>query len=68
MDEQLVALIGESEGAVMEFDAWRLAAVQEGLNPSKIQNLKRRGLVHTRIVDGVHEIVRGARPAEQPEQ
>ena len=68
MDEQLVNLIGASEGAVKEFDAWRLEAVQSGLNPSKIQNLKRRGLVHTRIENGVHYIVRGKRPANQPEQ
>lgn len=68
MDEQLVDLIGASEGAAKEFDAWRLEAVQAGLNPSKIQNMKRRGLVHTRIVDGVHEIVRGPRPANQPQQ
>jgi len=62
MDEQLVNLIGAAVGANKEFDAWRLEAIQAGLTPSRIQNLKRRGLVHTVIEDGTHYIVRGARP------
>ncbi len=62
MDE-LVELVGTSDGAERSFDEWRLAAIQAGLQPSKIQNLKRRGLVWTRIAeDGQHFIVRGVRP------
>jgi hypothetical protein len=66
LDTQLVELIGAAEGAERDFDEWRQAAQAAGLNPSKIQNLKRRGLIYTRITpEGQHIIVRGQRP--QPE-
>lgn len=65
--EQLVELIGASDGAERPFDEWRLAALQAGLQPNKIQNLKRRGLVWTRLDEnGNHFIVRGARPVSEP--
>lgn len=64
MEQQLVDLIGANEGAIMPFEEWRLLVLQKGLNPTKIQNLKRRGLIHTVLVDGVHYIKRGARPVE----
>lgn len=68
LDEQLVALIGATDGAERDFNEWRSAAQQAGLNPSKIQNLKRRGLIWTRITEaGVHMIVRGTRPVSVPE-
>lgn len=67
MDDALVDLVGESEGDFRPFDEWRLAAIQAGLQPAKIQNLKRRGLVWTRLnAEGVNEIVRGQRPAPEP--
>ena len=67
MEQQLVDLIGETEGSERSFDEWRLAAIQAGLNPSKVQNLKRRGLVWTRLDEaGNHFIVRGARPSPEP--
>lgn len=63
--DQLVELIGAVDGASRPFEEWRLAALQAGLQPNKIQNLKRRGLVHTVInPDGAHLIVRGAKPVE----
>lgn len=62
MEQQLVDLIGSSDGATMPFEEWRLLVLQKGLNPTKIQNLKRRGLIHTVLEDGVHYIKRGARP------
>jgi hypothetical protein len=65
--DQLVELIGAADGAERPFEEWRMAAIQAGLQPNKIQNLKRRGLVWTRIAeDGTHFIVRGARPAPEP--
>ena len=67
MDELLVNLVGATEGAERSFDEWRLAALSQGLQPQKIQQLKRRGLVHTRLdpVTGEHFIVRGAKPVPQ---
>lgn len=66
MDQQLVELVGATDGAERDFEEWRQAAQAAGLNPSKIQNLKRRGLIWTRITpEGQHVIVRGQRP--QPE-
>lgn len=67
LEQQLVDLVGATEGAERPFDEWRMAVIQEGLNPSKIQNLKRRGLVYTRLDEaGNHFIVRGTRPAPEP--
>lgn len=67
MDEQLIGLIGESDGAERTFDDWRMLALQQGLQPQKIQNLKRRGLVYTYLnAEGVNMIVRGQRPASEP--
>jgi len=64
LDQQLVNLIGDADGAQKSFDLWRQEAQQAGLNPSGIQNLKRRGLVWTFIAEnGQHMIVRGAKPA-----
>jgi len=60
----LVDLIGSTDGAERPFDEWRLSAIQAGLQPQSIQNLKRRGLVYTYLTPaGVNMIVRGARPA-----
>lgn len=62
MDE-LLNLIGATVGSERPFDAWRMAAIQAGLQPSSIQNLKRRGLVYTYLKpDGTNTIVRGTRP------
>lgn len=67
MDEQLIGLIGEGDGAERTFDEWRMLALQQGLQPQKIQNLKRRGLVYTYLnAEGVNMIVRGQRPASEP--
>lgn len=64
MEQALVDLIGAEDGAERDFDEWRQAAQAAGLQPSKIQNLKRRGLVWTRITpEGQHVIVRGQRPS-----
>lgn len=66
MIDQLVDLIGASEGSERPFDAWRMAANQAGLQPSSIQNLKRRGLVWTYLKpDGTNTIVRGTRPTPE---
>lgn len=60
---ELVELIGASDGASKPFEQWRLEALQAGLQPGKIQNLKRGGYLHTRInPDGTHVIVRGKDP------
>ena len=67
MPNELVDLVGASDGAERPFDEWRLAAIQAGLQPQSIQNLKRRGLVWTYInAQGVNMIVRGVRPAPEP--
>jgi len=64
--DQLVELVGANAGAERPFDEWRLAAIQAGLQPQSIQNLKRRGLVHTYInAQGVNMIKRGAKPTPQ---
>ena len=67
MPDQLVNLIGTTAGSERPFDEWRMAAIQAGLQPQSIQNLKRRGLVYTYLKpDGTNTIVRGTRPASQP--
>lgn len=64
MEQDLLAIIGENEGDEMPFDEWRLAALQQGLQPQSIQKMKRRGLVYTELrPDGSHVIIRGQRPA-----
>lgn len=68
MEQALVDLIGLEDGSERDFDEWRQAAQSAGLQPNKIQNLKRRGLVWTRITpEGQHLIVRGSRPTSTPE-
>ena len=63
MDE-LLNLIGQAEGASKPFEQWVSEARAAKLRPELIQNLKRRGLVHTTFdTNGVTVIVRGARPA-----
>lgn len=67
MPNELVDLIGTAEGSERPFDEWRMAAIQAGLQPQSIQNLKRRGLVYTYInAQKVNTIVRGTRPALPP--
>lgn len=62
--QELLDLIGAADGAERPFDEWVVAARQAGLRPETIQNLKRRGVVHTRLApDGTVIIVRGAKPA-----
>lgn len=66
MPNELVDLIGSTEGSERSFDEWRMAAIQAGLQPSSIQNLKRRGLVYTYLTtEGVNMIVRGTRPTPE---
>jgi hypothetical protein len=66
MPDKLVDLIGTSDGSERPFDEWRMAAIQAGLQPNSIQNLKRRGLVYTYLTaEGVNMIVRGTRPTTQ---
>lgn len=63
MDEQLVSIIGASDGAQKLYTEWVDAARAAKLRPESIQNLKRRGLVHTKLDEnGVVWIVRGAKP------
>ena len=67
MPNELVDLIGSTEGSERPFDEWRMAAIQAGLQPQSIQNLKRRGMVWTYInAEGVNTIVRGQRPSPEP--
>ena len=66
MPDKLVDLIGTSDGSERPFDEWRMAAIQAGLQPNSIQNLKRRGLVWTYLKpDGTNTIVRGTRPTPE---
>ena len=66
MDDQLVALIGDEDGDEILYTDWVSAARAEGLEPRQIQNLKRRGRVHTRLDEaGNVYIVIGRRPAEE---
>lgn len=68
MDEQLVSIIGASDGAQKLYTEWVDTARAAKLRPESIQNLKRRGLVHTKLDEnGVVWIVRGAKPQPQPE-
>lgn len=65
MEEQLVNLIGESDGSEILFDEWVNAARAAKLRPEVIQNLKRRELVYTRLAEnGQVWIVRGKKPAQ----
>lgn len=63
MEEQLVALVGSSEGAKRPYAEWVSAAREQGLRPEQIQRLKQRKLVYTELdANMVVWIVRGQRP------
>lgn len=63
MDDQLIDLVGASNGAEKLYSEWVDAARAAKLRPETIQRLKRKGLVHTRLdEEGNVWIVRGAKP------
>lgn len=66
MDEQLVNLVGASDGDAKLYETWVSEARAASLRPETIQKLKRRGLVHTRLGElGEVWIVRGAKPTPE---
>lgn len=66
MDEQLVNLIGATDGEAKLYEEWVTEARAASLRPETVQKLKRRGLVHTRLGElGEVWIVRGAKPASE---
>lgn len=64
MEEQMINLIGASDGAQKLYSEWVNEARAAGLRPETIQRLKRRSLVHTVLDEnGNVWIVRGAKPS-----
>lgn len=65
MEQQLIDLVGASDGAQKLYSEWVNEARAANLRPETIQRLKRRGVVHTRLDEnGQVWIVRGAKPTE----
>jgi hypothetical protein len=63
MEEQLVSLIGASDGAEKLYSQWVDEARAAKLRPETIQRLKRKGLAYTQLDEsGNVWIVRGAKP------